>query len=199
MTHDGGSIQDLIPAATCLSERTVIAFIGATIRSVACYSDAEVEIASVPLSRARVLVNCVIRDRLYRARNLLTLYEAAGIPPFAPAFCRSGGLWTLCVPPIVEHNGDLSIVDGSHRSYAAHVDGIRDIAMTVVRGCRLPRQAADAHDWHEIETVPFVAHWTERFTNLDPSLFRPVSLVFRQVGRQGLPIDELLSVIKSKI
>ena len=196
MTCAEESIQDLVPAASCVSETTIRAFIRARLRSLTCYSSAEVEFANVPLAKARVLVNCVVRDRLNRAERLLALCQARGIRPFTPVLCQSGGLWAFNAPPVVECNGDLSILDGSHRCYAAHYAGIRDVTMTVVKGCSFTRQASCPHDWDDIEIVPFVMDWTERCTSLDHSLFRPVSSIFGRLGQERLPLNELLTVIR---
>lgn len=190
------SIQDLVPAASCLAEATVLAFIGARLRGLICYSTAKFEIASVSLSKSRVLVNCVVQERLRRAERHLALCQARGIHPFTPVLCQSGGLWAFTAPPVAEYNGNFSILDGSHRSYAAHCAGIRDVTMTVVKGCSFDRQASRAHDWEDIEIVPFVKDWTDRCTNLDRSLFRPVSSIFGRLGQERLPLSELLAVIR---
>jgi hypothetical protein len=79
------------------------------------------------------------------------------------------------IPPLVEFNGELALVDGTHRSYLVHKIGA-SINGVAIKGVKMPFPCRTL-DWSSIRVVDAKPPKAERYLDLQDDLFRDLKFI----------------------
>ena len=138
----------------------------------------DIRLARVQTDSILSLAQFINTRRLLFAEALSAKILTAGIPLFRPVVVRVGHLTRLVVPPVVEeHEGQLVLVDGTHRVWLARYKALPNIEIVVVRGVELPLPSKLV-SWERITQRDDKYTTEENLVAFDRTLFRPVTTTF---------------------
>lgn len=141
----------------------------------ASYAQCTTTIETVSLMEIRSLVHSARQQRFDAARTLLGNFLRTGTEPYLPVSLTTSPVPKLIIPPVVEaHPGYFSLVDGIHRTLAAHRSRLRYLKIIVIAGDAIPAPPGDLCTLEEISLTSSPRTPSELFRNLDYSRFKPL-------------------------
>jgi pyrimidine deaminase RibD-like protein len=154
--------------------------INALKRQVPAYTNASIELVSFELARLRPLARFLERFKLSRLNQLAVLSEDYGVR-FPAAI--EGSPWAI-IPPIVEEtlDGDLVIVDGTHRVFSALNRGVERLDVLLVKGVTERLPATPLGSWDQAQLVMEKRPRDSRYENYSPEQFRPIRAAINAVA-----------------
>jgi hypothetical protein len=139
-----------------------------------------VDLRQVDVMSIIPLARHIVKERLAFSTNLLSAMLKAGIEPYRPFFLRhSADQWRLIMPPVLEkHSSELVIFDGLHRFWLARQEGIICPWALCIDRSPLPLPSTP-RDWNQVIVTETQYSVAENLLNVDESLVRPLSRMFR--------------------
>lgn len=146
------------------------------------YGTVVVSIRTIPVSNLHSVVARVAGKRLASTSDLLRAYSRADIEPYKPAVLKEASN-TILFPPIAEEGSDrLILIDGVHRTLAAHLHGLVDLTVAIARPTNRVPPVAEPIAIDEVKVLP-VSHLPMVFAGRDLTYFRPGDLILEHASR----------------
>jgi pyrimidine deaminase RibD-like protein len=148
-------------------------------KQVPAYHNASIEFVSVKVANLKPLARFLERFKLSRLNQLAILSEDYGA--IFPAVIQ-GSPWAI-IPPVVEETseGELVILDGTHRVFSALSRGIETIDVLLVRGVTSGLPATPL-EWDQTSLVADKRQREMRYQNYSEEGFRPIRAAINLVA-----------------
>jgi pyrimidine deaminase RibD-like protein len=140
--------------------------------NVPAYGGATIELAAAPISKLKPLAKCLERFKLLRLSQLAVLTErhAVRLPTTIQGSPRA------IIHPVVEltPQGDLVIIDGTHRVYSALSRNLETIEVFLVKNAGTPPPATPLSNWDAVKVTTEKHPRDLRYTDYRQERFRPI-------------------------
>jgi len=144
--------------------------------AVPAYQDASFSVDEVDPMQLRPLTKCLNRFKLFRLQQVEVFLKQIAMQS---ALIR-GSPWPICLPIVEEmENGELVVIDGAHRVFAAISRGaerLMVVRVSNVQEKKLPGTPLDS--WDSVRVLPGKVSRTDRYLNYDSAAFRPIAEAF---------------------
>lgn len=146
------------------------------------YGTVRVEYSAVELSRLKTVTSRTTPQRIEFASSVLESMARRGMVPYLPfIYFDEFGREKVNFGPLVEFHGDaLFVIDGVHRSLAAHRAGLTSIVAAVIKPEHSPPPPGALYDLLDIETVHTQAPRLPWFPGRRSVYFRPSAMFAAQ-------------------
>lgn len=146
------------------------------------YGTVRVEYSAVELSRLKTVTSRTTPQRIEFASSVLESMAGRDMVPYLPfIYFDESGQEKVNFGPLVEIHDDVPfIIDGVHRSLAAHRAGLTSIVAAVIRPEYSPPPPGTLYDLLDIETVHTLAPRLPWFPGRRSVHFRPSAMFAAQ-------------------
>jgi len=125
----------------------------------------------VPVAKLRSVIDLVELSRIRLSRQVLSIYEEARVSPFAPVVDGGGNPHLGLL--LEDTKAGLLILDGTHRAYAAHLEGLVRLTGTLISPIRRLPPPATLLPLSRLREVTDGGE--PKFVGRDVRLFRPAT------------------------
>ncbi len=151
----------------------------AALRSVAQYRSAGISVQEIDPASTLPMTRNLERFKLARLRELTKLVD---VPGFELGAKVTGSPWSI-TPPVVEKtsDGDVVVMDGTHRMYDAIGRGATSMSVMVVEGVDSPLPALPVASWDDVRVHLVKLPRAERYVNYRSEHFRLIRYAFSRL------------------
>lgn len=177
---DRGSVQ---PAEEIALAELDFESVEAALREyVTRYRGLEIMMADVDLNAIQPASRKLEQFKLARIHQFAALKARHTLADFLVV---RGSPWPFIAPPLIERlpDGRHVLIDGTHRAYAARARGESTVRAIVVINPNYDLPSQPAPTWNDVAILPTKVPRDERYTNFDPTLFRPIRRAFEALAR----------------
>lgn len=152
------------------------------------YRNAHIGFEEVAIDSVRPSTHLLESFKLFRLNQFVALRARYDLPDLARI---DGSPWPLISLPVIERlpDGQMVIIDGTHRTYCARARGEFRIHAIVVDNPNFDLPSQPPLGWGRMEILPRKLTRQERYKKFEPSLFRPIRVAFESLAtaqRTGL-------------
>lgn len=145
------------------------------------YAEARIAYREVEVDRLRPLTRHLERFKIFRAARLEALQLSH--PSGTESARIVGSPWPI-TPPVVEaHGNDLIVIDGTHRAFMHHRQGVDRMAALVVSDVQSPLPARPLADWQDVEVYNTKLPRERRYDDYSEAHFRPIREAFATLAK----------------
>lgn len=175
LTWNGGTPRGLgtMPVVTALNEADLVEAIKTGVPQ---YNGLTILCETVNIADTKPLLRCLNSLKLARLKDLDFIQKMTGIGIGGRI---EGSPW-IVTPPVVERlkNGQLVLVDGTHRLHSCLQRGIAETRVIVVDNPRANLPAVPAADWNELVLHSRTVSLEQRYKNYRPENFRKLRAAY---------------------
>lgn len=145
------------------------------------YRNAHIDFEEVAIDSVRPATHALESFKLFRLNQFAALWRRYDLPDLA---LIEGSPWPLINLPVVERlpDGQMVIIDGTHRTYCARARGESRIHAIVIDNPNFDLPSQPPPGWDHMEILPRKLTRQERYKKFEPSLFRPICAAFESLA-----------------